>query len=103
MDILVRIDYSVKSFISKWLRTDAVCRVRVKDEIADKSSNKKSLKRLHTKAVGKSISQYGNNRVLGAKPPEINKRESKLNRRARTKLAQLRSGFSRIVNDYIKS
>ena len=69
--------------------------------IQDKSSKKKGLKRLHTKAVGKSISQYGNNRVLGAKPPEINKKESKLNRRARTKLAQLRSGFSRIVNDYM--
>ena len=33
----------------------------------------------------------GNNKVLGSKQPEINKGESKRKRRARTKLAQLKS------------
>ena len=69
--------------------------------IQDKKSKKKGLKRLHTKAVGNSINQYENNRVLGSRPPEINKKENKLCCRARTKLAQLRSGFSRSVNDYM--
>jgi hypothetical protein len=69
--------------------------------ITDKTSKKKGLRRLHTRAVKNSINSYADNRVLGAKPPEVSKGELKLNRRVRTKLAQLRSGFSRNINDYM--
>ncbi len=69
--------------------------------ITDKPSYNKGLKRLHTKAVKNSIAKYSNNRVLGCRPPEISKTELNLKRKARTSLAQLRSGFSRRLNDYL--
>ena len=69
--------------------------------VPDKPSYKRGLKRLHTKAVKSCINKYENNRVLKTRPPEISKNEMKLHRRIRTSLAQLRSGFSRKVNDYM--
>ena len=69
--------------------------------IIDTPTKKKGLKRLHTKAVKNVINKYQPNRVLGSKPPEIHKDELKLKRKARTKLSQLRSGFSRILNEYL--
>ena len=69
--------------------------------VPDKPSYKKGLKRLHTRAVRTTLSKYENNRVIKTKPPEINKNEMNLHRRTRTYLAQLRSGFSRKVNDYM--
>ena len=68
--------------------------------IIDKTTLKKGLKRLHTNTVRKAINGYQNNRVLKTRPPEINKNEYRLKRRTRTYLAQLRSGFSKKVNDY---
>ena len=69
--------------------------------IQDTATKKKGLKRLHTRAVKNSIDQLIDNRVLGARPPLVNKRECDLTRRVRTKLSQLRSGFSRNINDYM--
>lgn len=69
--------------------------------INDKPSFKRGLKRLHTRAVKSSIDKYVENRVINSKPPEINKQELNLKRKIRTKLAQLRSGFSRKVNSYM--
>ena len=47
---------------------------------------------IHTKVVGDAISRYGNNRVLNAPAPKINKLESSLPRPTQVALAQLRSG-----------
>ncbi len=69
--------------------------------ITNKPSYKKGLKRLHTKVVKTCISKYSNNRVLGTRPPEVHKSELNLKRKARTSLAQLRSGFSRKLNSYL--
>ena len=43
---------------------------------------------------------YKPTRVLYQSPPEINKTETTLPRQARTKLAQLRSGFSNLTNQF---
>ena len=69
--------------------------------VPDKPSFKRGLKRLHTRAVNLTINRYEDNRVIKTRPPEINKQELNLTRKIRTKLAQLRSGFSRKVNDYM--
>ena len=68
--------------------------------ITDKKSLKSGQNKLHTKAVSAAKSNYGPNRVLNHTPPEIDKSELTLMRDARTKLAQLRSGFSTLTNEY---
>ena len=67
--------------------------------VVDKRSYKQGLKSLHTSAVQKVKNDYTDNRVLNARPPEIHPDELTLTRRARTSLSQLRSGFSRKVNE----
>ena len=62
---------------------------------------KKVIKNLHTSAVQKVIENQIPNKVLNRRPPEINKTESTLSRRARSNLAQLRSGYSRKLNSYL--
>ena len=61
---------------------------------------KKLLKKIHTKSVKESIHNLGNNRVLNARPPKINKAEKSLPRTTRSTLSQLRSGFSKFLNSY---
>ena len=68
--------------------------------ITDKKSLKSGNNKLHTKAVSQAKSKYKPNRVLGRKPPEIDKSEMSLSRGARSTLAQLRSGFSKLTNEY---
>ena len=58
------------------------------------------LKSIHTQDVAAAIASLKPNRVLGTPPPEINKEETKLNRKARARLAQLRSGFSNILMSF---
>ena len=55
---------------------------------------------IHTKVVGDAISRYGNNRVLNAPAPKINKLESSLPRPTQVALAQLRSGHCARLKDY---
>ena len=69
--------------------------------IVDKRSYKQGLKSFHTTAVQQVKNSYKNNRILNAQPPEINSKEIFLSRKIRTSLSQLRSGFSRKVNDYV--
>ena len=56
---------------------------------------------LHSKFVRKSISKMRNNKVLNAPPPPISESEKKLPRSTRVKLAQLRSGYSKLLNSYM--
>ena len=51
-------------------------------------------------SVRNAIDNYDNNRVLNAKPPEINPEELTLSRRESVKLTRLRSGFSRQLKYY---
>src|SRR5262245_6010409 len=55
---------------------------------------------LRTEAVNKATNMASSNRVLGCQPPNINPMEKCLLRTARSILSQLRSGFSRVLNNY---
>ena len=66
----------------------------------DNLSYKDAIKTIHTRTVESVINSYLPNRVLGTAPPPINKEEKTINRKARSGLAQLRSGFSKILNYY---
>ena len=68
--------------------------------ITDKKNLKKKMRTVHTDIVATTINSYNNNRVLNTKPPGINKEEISLNRKVRSRLSQLRSGFSICLNDY---
>jgi hypothetical protein len=57
-------------------------------------------RQLHTRAAKKAATS-AENVVLGHNPPNIASEEKKLTRTARTRLAQLRSGFSRALKHYL--
>ena len=67
----------------------------------DDNVRKYNLKKIHTDHVKSAIDNYPPNRILGTRPPEINKEEISLPRSTRTKLAQLRSGFSPVLAEYM--
>jgi hypothetical protein len=62
---------------------------------------KKTLKTIHTTTVTACLTSYEDNKLLRRPPPEIDKTETALSRMARTRLAQLRSSYSSIVNSYV--
>ena len=55
---------------------------------------------IHTETVRAAISSYKPNKVLNRPPPEIDKTEVDLPRSTRCRLAQLRSGYSVLLNSY---
>jgi hypothetical protein len=55
---------------------------------------------IHTRSVEATINSYEPSKVLGRTPPPINKEELKLSRKARATLSQLRSGYSKMLNEY---
>ena len=57
------------------------------------NNRKDTLQALHTSFV---------NRVLNIRPPSINDEETLLQRRQRTTLSQLRSGYCKLLNSYKK-
>ena len=57
-------------------------------------------KEIHTDTVESTISAYPDNKVLGRTPPPLSKEETKLPRKARATLSQLRSGYSKMLNSY---
>ena len=58
---------------------------------------------LHNKFVRKSISKMRNNKVQNAPPHPISESEKKLLRSTRVKLAQLRSGYSKLLISYMST
>ncbi|KAI5753717.1 hypothetical protein M8J77_002697 [Diaphorina citri] len=72
----------------------------VNTPILDSSQLKASLKIFHSSTVTAAISRYKPNRVLNTHPPPVSSEEKELPREARSKLAQLRSGFSTLLNSY---
>ena len=65
------------------------------------SSYKSIIKTLHTKEVINVIINYRDNIVLESQPPLIDESEKILTRRTRTTLAQLRSGWSKTLTNYM--
>ena len=67
----------------------------------DPGDYKKSLDTLHTEAVSNTIAKLGKNPILDTNPPPIASSESRLSRKQRSTLAQLRSGQCHLLNDYL--
>ena len=59
-----------------------------------------TLKAVHTNFVQASIDKIGNNQILNEPPPPIDKSESDLPRKTRSKLSQLRSGCCLALESY---
>ena len=72
----------------------------INEESMNTVKYKEIIKTIHTNEVANAVSNQQPNRVLNTNPPDINKSENTLNRRARSRLSQLRSGFSYLLNDY---
>lgn len=70
------------------------------DGIVPPGELKSVLKNIHTKIVSQHVDSLAPNRVLGVRPPLINKHEPLLPKPIRTTLAQLRSGHCQRLNDY---
>ena len=71
------------------------------DRCVDEASYKAGLKLIHTDCVGKTIENLEDNKVLHAPAPEIHPSETLLPRKTRTTLAQLRSGYSTVLNSFL--
>ena len=69
--------------------------------ILDPGDYKKSLDTLHTEAVTNTIAKLSKNPILESNPPPIASSESRLSRKQRSTLAQLRSGQCHLLNDYL--
>ena len=67
----------------------------------EKDDLKAKIKIIHTTEVQKALAQYPPNKILQRNPPEVNKEELNLPRITRSRLSQLRSGYSRILNSYL--
>ena len=71
------------------------------DVIADDLNYKEGLKSIHTDSVRDVIERQEPNKVLRTPAPTISPSEKTLPRRTRVLLAQLRSGYSSILNSYL--
>ena len=71
------------------------------DGRTDTTNYKEGLKTIHTSSVAKTIRNQEDNKVLLAPAPKVNQTEANLPRKTRTTLAQLRSGYSSILNSYL--
>lgn len=60
----------------------------------------KGVQQIHTDIVQNTIRNYRPNRILGTRPPRIDASEISLPRKARTTLAQLRSGWCNLLQNY---
>ena len=65
------------------------------------STYRSSLNAIHSGAVADATAAAAPNRVLGRAPPPVDSEEVLLPRHYRTTLAQLRTGFSSAMGDYI--
>ena len=67
----------------------------------DSTRHKTGLITIHSEAVKAAIDKTPDNKVLNAPAPPINQDEKKLPRRTRTLLAQLRSGYSTLLQSFL--
>ena len=65
-----------------------------------KNDRKATLQALHTTAVAKAVQCHERNVVLDGRPPPISNSEKELTRKERSTLAQLRSGYCRLLGSY---
>ena len=67
----------------------------------DQDTYKTMIKDIHTQAVQQTIENFKPNKVLQKQPPPISENELQLPRKIRTTLAQLRSGYCKLLNNYL--
>ena len=65
-----------------------------------KNNRTATLQALHTDAVDKAVHCHERNVVLDGRPPPISSSEKELTRKERSTLAQLRSGYCRLLGSY---
>ena len=66
----------------------------------DRKATLQAPQALHTAAVVKAVQCHEKNVVLDGRPPPINNSEKELTRKERSTLAQLRSGYCRLLGSY---
>uniref|UniRef100_A0A8D8RJ49 Uncharacterized protein n=1 Tax=Cacopsylla melanoneura TaxID=428564 RepID=A0A8D8RJ49_9HEMI len=66
----------------------------------DEVEYKAGIKTIHCNAIDDAVANFAPNRVLNTPPPEVAKEERQLPRKTRSTLAQLRSGWCKILNSY---
>ena len=64
------------------------------------ANNRKALQTIHSDAVNKAVKDKKNNIVLDGLPQPINDSEKDLTRKERATLAQLRSGYCKLLGSY---
>ena len=65
-----------------------------------KHDRKATFQALHTDVVDKDVKRHERNVVLDGRPPTISSSEKDLTRKERSALAQLRSGYCRLLGSY---
>ena len=65
-----------------------------------KNDRKATLQALHTDAVDKAVKRHERNVVLDGRPPHISSSERNLTRKERSTIAQLGSGYCRLLDSY---
>ena len=73
----------------------------LQDGATPEDSYRQALAEIHRRSVAGAIAAQDPNRVLDRRPPPVAAEEKNLPRRFRTTLAQLRSGFSSAMGDYL--
>ena len=73
----------------------------LQDGVTPEDSYRQSLAEIHRGAVADAIQSAAPNRVLGHRAPPVSAEEKSLPRHIRTTLAQLRTGFSSAMGDYL--
>ena len=73
----------------------------LEDGVTPEDSYRQSLADIHRRAVADAIASYDPNRVLDQPPPPVSAEEKSLPRHTRTTLAQLRTGFSSALEEYL--
>ena len=71
------------------------------DQIIDKKQCKQAQKAIHTSSVKDTINNFKASKVTNKPAPRISNDEKQLPRETRVKLAQLRSGYSTLLNSYM--
>lgn len=78
-----------------------VLHTHLNGEVPSDSNHKFLQRRIHTNIVNAAVEGYEPNRVLGTNIiPEVDESEKSLPRSVRTTLAQLRSGFCKLLGNY---
>ena len=81
-------------------RQEITTRLPPPTQFIDERHKKHVIADMHRDTVREAINGYDPNKVIGRRPPAVHVEEETLERRTRTRLSQLRSSYSIILNNY---